>query len=100
MKARLQSYLVLIPVLFLFLGGCRSTSGATYPRPTTSKQLPPGQAKKMYGHQSAKAFAPGQQKKQGNKGTYNKKVIRMEKEKGKNLSNRNEQAITLFGVRN
>ncbi|GEO04815.1 hypothetical protein AAE02nite_24790 [Adhaeribacter aerolatus] len=27
------------------------------------KQLPPGQAKKIYGHQSAKAFAPGQQKK-------------------------------------
>jgi hypothetical protein len=27
--------------------------------------LPPGQAKKVYGQQSAKEFAPGQQKKKG-----------------------------------
>ena len=27
------------------------------------KNLPPGQAKKIYGHQSAREFAPGQQKK-------------------------------------
>lgn len=27
-----------------------------------ASNLPPGQAKKIYGHQSAKAFAPGQQK--------------------------------------
>ena len=30
------------------------------------RNLPPGQAKKIYGHQSAKAFAPGQQKKRSN----------------------------------
>lgn len=28
--------------------------------------MPPGQAKKVYGDQSAKAYAPGQQKKAGN----------------------------------
>jgi len=73
MKARLHSCFVLIPVLLLLLGSCKSTSVATYPRPATSKQLPPGQAKKMYGHQSAKAFAPGQQKKQGYSSNYKKK---------------------------
>ena len=31
------------------------------------RNLPPGQAKKMYGHQSAKAFAPGQQKRRSRK---------------------------------
>ncbi len=31
------------------------------------RNLPPGHAKKVYGHQSAKAFAPGQQKKRHNK---------------------------------
>lgn len=30
---------------------------------TTSKRVPPGQAKKMNGDKSAKAYAPGQQKK-------------------------------------
>jgi hypothetical protein len=30
-----------------------------------SNSLPPGQAKKVYGQQSAKEFAPGQQKKKG-----------------------------------
>lgn len=32
--------------------------------------LPPGQAKKIYGHKSAKAFAPGQQKKHYNNVYY------------------------------
>ena len=60
-----------VAVLFLFAViavACRSSR--TYPTKRTpapvfskSKPLPPGQAKKIYGHQSAKAFAPGQQKK-------------------------------------
>ena len=37
----------------------------THPRQVATKPLPPGQAKKVYGHQSARAFAPGQRKKQG-----------------------------------
>ncbi len=32
-------------------------------RTATTKGMPPGQAKKVYGDQSARAYAPGQQKK-------------------------------------
>ena len=43
--------------------GCKTTiahhPGSAHPTGT----LPPGQAKKVYGQQSARAFAPGQQKK-------------------------------------
>ena len=35
--------------------------------PANTAGLPPGQAKKIYGEKSAKVFAPGQRKKQGNK---------------------------------
>ncbi len=38
-------------------------SGNVYYPNRNVRNLPPGQAKKIYGHQSAKAFAPGQQKK-------------------------------------
>lgn len=37
------------------------------------RKMPPGQAKKVYGHQSAKAFAPGQQKKAYNKNVHHTK---------------------------
>ncbi|HLO82957.1 MAG TPA: hypothetical protein VK166_18465 [Chitinophagaceae bacterium] len=43
-----------------------STSVIVTNKPTS---LPPGQAKKVYGQQSAKEFAPGQQKKKGNSTT-------------------------------
>ena len=39
------------------------TSTNTYPIQTNGGNLPPGQAKKIYGDQSAKAYAPGQRKK-------------------------------------
>ena len=39
------------------------TSTNTYPVQTNGGNLPPGQAKKIYGGQSAKAYAPGQRKK-------------------------------------
>jgi hypothetical protein len=39
------------------------TSTNTYPVQTNGGNLPPGQAKKIYGDQSAKAYAPGQRKK-------------------------------------
>ena len=39
------------------------TSTNTYSVQTTNANLPPGQAKKIYGGQSAKAYAPGQRKK-------------------------------------
>ena len=39
------------------------TSTNTYPVQSNGGNLPPGQAKKIYGDQSAKAYAPGQRKK-------------------------------------
>lgn len=55
-------------VFLTVLAGCSSRAVVRhpYPAPSASKGLPPGQAKKVYGHQSAKAFAPGQQKKNTN----------------------------------
>ena len=41
-----------------------------YPRDRRVEGMPPGHAKKVYGHKSAKVFAPGQRKKQG--GYYGK----------------------------
>ena len=38
-------------------------SCSTHTRTTSSGKVPPGQAKKMSGSKSAKAYAPGQQKK-------------------------------------
>ena len=69
--------LLLILVIAVGCRSSRSTSGKQYPRTTptetptntttvivdNSNNLPPGQAKKVYGSQSAKAYAPGQQKK-------------------------------------
>ncbi len=57
MKARqlLQIFIAFFISIVLF--SCRSS------RHTHKSSLPPGQAKKVYGHRSAKAFAPGQQKK-------------------------------------
>ena len=50
--------------LFLMVSACRPTQVVRVNQPA-GKHTPPGQAKKIYGHQSAKAFAPGQQKKYG-----------------------------------
>jgi len=68
--------LLLILVIAVSCRSNRSTTGRQYPRssptetPTKSTtvyvdgaNLPPGQAKKVYGSQSAKAYAPGQRKK-------------------------------------
>jgi hypothetical protein len=45
------------------------TSTNTYSVQSNGGNLPPGQAKKIYGDQSAKAYAPGQRKKSGNRYT-------------------------------
>jgi len=88
MNARIITSAVV--ALCLIFASCRSTrnaptypDGRTYPRdypnpdgrypdgrgyPTSrypGGNLPPGHAKKVYGHKSAKVFAPGQQKKYG-----------------------------------
>ena len=71
--------LLLILVIAVSCRNSRSTTGKQYPRSTTPTEtatktetvyvnggnLPPGQAKKVYGDKSAKAYAPGQQKKYG-----------------------------------
>ena len=72
--------LLLIFVIAISCRSNRSTTGTQYPRsaPTQtppkettvyveSAKLPPGQAKKIYGGKSAKAYAPGQQKKYANR---------------------------------
>ncbi|WP_264551425.1 hypothetical protein [Flavobacterium sp. N2038] len=55
---------VVLVLLFLVLSviSC-STHTHTYNQTTTTKKVPPGQAKKMSGSKSAKNYAPGQQKK-------------------------------------
>ncbi|WET03504.1 hypothetical protein [Flavobacterium sp. YJ01] len=55
---------VALVLLFLLLSviSC-SVHSHTNTTPTTGKKIPPGQAKKMNGDKSAKAYAPGQQKK-------------------------------------
>ncbi|MGV3504953.1 MAG: hypothetical protein ACO1O1_14685 [Adhaeribacter sp.] len=63
-----KSFFPLVLAGFIFLvslASCSSSAVVRYPYPAQSstRGLPPGQAKKVYGHQSAKAFAPGQQKK-------------------------------------
>ncbi|GAA4124026.1 hypothetical protein [Flavobacterium chungbukense] len=40
-----------------------SCSTHVHTQPAPGKKIPPGQAKKMNGDKSAKAYAPGQQKK-------------------------------------
>jgi len=61
-------------LVIVLLASCSASKTAkkTSPYPATSARkasatnteaMPPGQAKKVYGHQSAKAFAPGQRKK-------------------------------------
>jgi hypothetical protein len=74
-------------LLFIFMlsvgVSCRSGAVVRYPVPgsSSSKGLPPGQAKKVYGHQSAKAFAPGQQKKNTIQGNGNNKHKKGKKKK-------------------
>ncbi len=55
---------IVLVLLFLVLSviSC-STHTHTATPATTGKKIPPGQAKKASGSQSAKAYAPGQQKK-------------------------------------
>ncbi len=65
----LSPVLILLAFLLIF-SSCRTNQVARVYHPN-GNHLPPGQAKKVYGHQSAKAFAPGQQKKHGG-GVYTK----------------------------
>ena len=70
---------VAIMILFaLAASSCRTSRQVpreSTPVATTTK-LPPGQAKKVYGDKSAKAYAPGQQKKNGNSRGFPLIIIR------------------------
>lgn len=58
-----------IVVVFCIISFSCKTAIVRYPtnsKPSSGIGMPPGHAKKVYGHQSARAFAPGQQKKRGN----------------------------------
>ena len=66
--------LLIFSALLVIFASCstnRKTVVKTYPNPRPvvvvqqPQSLPPGQAKKIYGDKSAKAYAPGQQKKTG-----------------------------------
>ncbi len=65
MKTRyfLQAVVILFVSILLF--SCRSSreTSHTHRYPKHRSSLPPGHAKKVYGHRSARVFAPGQQKK-------------------------------------
>ncbi|WP_160714537.1 quinol oxidase subunit 4 [Chitinophaga solisilvae] len=56
----LKFALLLVSVTSFILGSCVTTHPSGNPH-----GMPPGQQKKIYGTQSAKPFAPGQQKKRG-----------------------------------
>ncbi|MBF4491635.1 hypothetical protein IRZ83_03210 [Flavobacterium sp. JLP] len=51
---------IIMVILFVVLSVISCT---THTHSTSSSKVPPGQAKKMSGSKSAKAYAPGQQKK-------------------------------------
>lgn len=52
---------ILLVIVFLLLS---IISCSVHTQSTPSGKIPPGQAKKISGSKSAKAYAPGQQKKQ------------------------------------
>jgi hypothetical protein len=61
-KMKRTLLLVLSVVIAVSMSACYSTHhGHSHGR--GPKKMPPGQAKKYYGEQSARDFAPGQQKK-------------------------------------
>jgi hypothetical protein len=70
-------------ILFLAAGAasCRSHKPVASSSP---RHLPPGHAKKLYGHRSARAFAPGQRKKVVVVQSKQKTVVKQKpKKKGK-----------------
>lgn len=59
--ARFFKYLLFSALLALFITSC--SVHTVHNSSSKSGKIPPGQAKKMSGSKSAKAYAPGQQKK-------------------------------------
>lgn len=63
---RIHTLFAVLALFFIYFSGCTTRAVVITPRPAPvqQKRLPPGQAKKLNGDQSARAYAPGQQKKQ------------------------------------
>lgn len=63
--SKYTKYIIIVMViLFVIISAIScSTHTHTYTPAPSGKKIPPGQAKKMNGNKSAKAYAPGQQKK-------------------------------------
>ena len=63
--SKYTKYIIIVMViLFVIISAIScSTHTHTYAPAPSGKKIPPGQAKKMNGDKSAKAYAPGQQKK-------------------------------------
>jgi hypothetical protein len=59
------NYLVFALALLVVTSSCHRKVVIVKTTPGSVKRMPPGQAKKVNGSQSAKAYAPGQQKKKG-----------------------------------
>jgi hypothetical protein len=53
---------ILFILAAVLLTSCSVKIASRTPKPATVNRLPPGQAKKVTGSQSAKPYAPGQQK--------------------------------------
>ncbi len=62
-KMKRTLLLVLSVVIAVSMSACYSTHHHGHSHGRGPKKMPPGQAKKYYGEQSARDFAPGQQKK-------------------------------------
>lgn len=76
-KIKLQQWLLAGSVLLVFASCSRNNYPQRQPRNDRQEDMypgteamPPGQAKKVYGEQSARVFAPGQRKKMRRSGNY------------------------------
>lgn len=63
MQIRKTALIFTLSFCIAFITSCAPTAVVIAPKPAPTKQAPPGQAKKATGSKSAKAYAPGQQKK-------------------------------------
>lgn len=62
---KLNYLIVILAAAFMMGSACTRKVVVVKRTPVPAAKMPPGQAKKVTGSQSAKAYAPGQQKKRG-----------------------------------
>jgi hypothetical protein len=59
-----MNYLVFVLAMIVIVGSSCTRKVVVVKKSPATHRLPPGQAKKITGSKSARAYAPGQQKKQ------------------------------------